>query len=47
MPDRICDAKDCNKKATQELGRFRLCLDHYTSVAYDMIPLAMKGDGHD
>ena len=40
--EKICDAKDCEKRAKADLGRFRLCVEHYTSVVYDMVPLLLK-----
>ena len=44
---KICDAKDCKKKGTVKFGRFMLCVDCYTSVAYDCQPLPMKSDAVD
>ena len=40
-----CDAKGCEKESQKNFRNWKLCLDHYTSVAYDMVPLILKHQG--
>ena len=39
----ICDAKGCTQKATTKFGPYKICVDCFSKVAYDMQTLAMKG----
>ena len=39
---KICQEIKCEKGATKEMRGMHLCEDHYISLVYDMVPLALK-----
>ena len=39
---KVCQALNCKNEATKEMRDIVLCLDCYTSLVYDMEPLALK-----